>query len=72
MSDEPKRYAYDDFVDELMRVADDTQNCVCRLGSERRRRMDILDRLVILMSVGKDKIVPALRAAAHKLDGGQR
>jgi hypothetical protein len=70
MSDsKPKLYAYDDFIDELLRCANDAQNHVYRLGSERQQRIDTLDRLVILMTVGKDKIVPALRDAANKLDG---
>ncbi|HEY8066603.1 MAG TPA: hypothetical protein VIF40_18040 [Methylosinus sp.] len=72
MSDsKPKLYAYDDFIDELMRVADDAQNCVYRLGQDRSNRIDVIDRLVILMDIGKDKIIPAFRDAMKKLDGGR-
>lgn len=68
---EPKRYTYDDFIGELLSISNDAQNCAYRLGSERIRRIDILDRLTLILVTGKDKIVPAFRDAAQKLDGAR-
>lgn len=64
----PHRFTYDDFLYELMNIASDVSECRIPLGPGRKRRIELIERLLILLDVGKPKILPVLREVQRQLE----
>jgi len=64
----PQRLTYDDFLNELMRIAEDAAECTVPLGPRRKRRIEIVERLLILLDVGKPKVFPVLRDVQRQIE----
>lgn len=64
----PQRFTYDDFVCELMKIAEEVSECRIPLGPRRKRRIEIIERFLILFDVGKPKILPVLRDVQRQLE----
>lgn len=65
---EAPRFKWKDYFAELIAIREDTATCTTRLGPDRQRRIAILDRLTVLMQIGEDDVVKALRNAQAAFD----
>ncbi len=68
---EQTQYTLDDFLCTLMELAYEEESQFKAFGATwRKRRADILDRFIILLDVGRARVVPELRKTAEKLRAG--
>jgi hypothetical protein len=63
----PRRYSYNDILDELLRMHEDADKFGYVLGSRRERRMDILTRLIVLFETRGPQVLSAMQNTLRDL-----
>lgn len=63
----PRRYSYDQIIDELLKAHKDTTEYRVPYGSHREARLDVIVRLLVLFETRKPQIVAAMKATLQAI-----
>ena len=61
-------FSFNDYLDELIEIEKDVAECRLVLGSKKKRRRDLLTRLILTLDKGRKKLAPIMREVSQKLD----
>jgi hypothetical protein len=61
-------FSFNEILDELWAIEEDTAECRLALGQKRQRRRDLLVRVALTLESGRNQFLPVMRDVSKKLD----